>query len=207
MGQPQIILYAVRHGQTVLNKIHAFRGPMNIDLDKTGWQQANALKQYFQGTEFSHVFSSPKKRSVDTANKILEGRKQEPITNENLQALNVGDLAGKEKTPETDAIIQFHYEHQDIPMPGGESFNDFKGRVIPLLCEAIEIGLREQNPVLLSVHSSIIHELGALIGGHHNYCLVEPGGVAAVYIQDGKLDAEPIFRPKEDKVDRTSAIT
>jgi broad specificity phosphatase PhoE len=204
---PQIILYVIRHGQTTLNKQNSFRGPLNIDLDKTGWRQANKLKEYFSGVEFSHAFSSPKNRSIDTANKILEGRDTKLVVNENLQALNVGDLAGKEKTPETDAIVEFHFQNPDIPMPGGESFNDFKARVNPLLKDAIEIGLQEQNPVLLCVHSSIIHELGYLIGGHHTYCLVEPGGVAAVYIQDGELDAEPVYRAKEEITDRSTAIT
>jgi broad specificity phosphatase PhoE len=207
MNQEHPIVYVVRHGQTTLNKQGVFRGPMDIDLDKTGWQQANTLKHHFSNTDFSHAFASSKQRTIDTADKILEGHSTKLIPHDGLQALNVGDLAGKEKNAETEAVVEYHFHHQDIPFPGGESFQEFKARVIPLLVNAIEIGSQEQDPVLLVVHSSIIHELGSMLGGTHDYCLVEPGGVVEIYIKGGELDAKPIYRPKEEKLDRTAAIT
>jgi broad specificity phosphatase PhoE len=208
MGQPQPILYAVRHGQTILNAQDAYRGPTNVPLDATGWRQANKLKEYFSGQDFSYAFSSDKTRATDTVDKILEGRELKPIIHAGLRALDVGDLGGKPKTPESVEVVKYHFEHQDIPMPGGESFSGFKARVNPLILDAINLGLENENPVLLVVHSSIIHEIGTIIGGHHEYTLVEPGGVAAIFIKDGKLDAEPVYRKKEGgSMDRPNIIT
>jgi hypothetical protein len=37
-----------------------------------------------------------------------------------------------------------------------------------------------------------------MFGGHHEYTLVHPGGVACIFIKDGKLDAAPIFRERPE---------
>jgi len=37
-----------------------------------------------------------------------------------------------------------------------------------------------------------------MIGGHHEYTLVEPGGVACIFVKDGKLDAAPIFKERPE---------
>lgn len=209
LGSDNIIVYLIRHGQTQLNKGgERFRGSVDVDLDATGWRQANTLKKLFSNQDFSYVFTSDKKRAMDTADKIMEGREPHPVPVDGLRALDVGDLSGQVKTDQTREIISYHFNNPEIPIPGGESFDQFKARVNPLLVEAIEIGINSPNPVMLVVHSSIIHEAGTLLGGHHEYCLVDPGGVAAIYLKDGKLDAEAIYLPKTTgSSDRPTAIT
>jgi alpha-ribazole phosphatase len=208
MGQPQTVVYAVRHGQTVLNATDSYRGPTDVELDATGWRQANKLKEYFKDQPFSYVFTSDKKRAVDTAEKIMEGREPRPIAHQGLEALDVGILAGKPKTPESVALVAYHFNNPSLPIPGGESFDGFKARVVPLILDAIKLGIENENPVLLVVHSSIIHEIGTIIGGHHEYALVEPGGVAAIFIKDGQIGAEPIYRVKKsESMDRPNIIT
>ena len=208
MNQAHPLVYLSRHGETALNAQDSFRGPIDAPLNAKGWRQANTLKEYLSSVEFSHAFSSDKIRAVSTANKILEGRDLKNIENHNLRALDVGYLGGQPKNEENLAAIEYYVNNPDITIPDGESLNDFRGRVRPLIADAIQIALDCGIPVLLAVHSSVIHEVGVMLGGHHEYTLVEPGGVACIFIKDGELDAQPIFRPKTpEKQTRGETIT
>jgi len=172
-----------------------FRGPLDIPLDSTGVRQAHTLAYYFEPIEISRIVYSPRKRSTLTAQIIAKDKDVDIIPNDGLYAWDVGDLAGKEKTPETNAIIQHHLKFPNIAMPGGESMNDFRHRIRPLLWDAVEMGDREGIPTLIVAHSSVVHEAGAMFNQSHTSTLVKPGGVAGIFIENGHLKAEPIFRP------------
>lgn len=202
----EILVYVARHGTTILNSNGCFRGPLDPDLDKKGWADANSLKYYFEPIELGGIFYSPKKRSRHTAMLINRGRLGIPyVGHENLQALDVGDLGGQKKTPETEAVVKYHTENPDEPFAGGESFNDFRGRVRPLLVDAVKLALRYGNPTLIVAHSSIVHETGELFNGDHSSTLVDPGGCAAVFCEDGKLKAGPIFKPDLERIGHSRA--
>jgi broad specificity phosphatase PhoE len=210
LNPSEILMFVARHGTTVLNQNGCFRGPLDPDLDKKGWADANTLKYYFDPIDLGSIFFSPKMRSRHTAMLINRGRVDIPYYgNENLQALNVGHLGGQKKTPETEEEVRYHLEHPDEPFDGGESFNEFKSRVRPLLVDGIKMALKYGKPTLLVAHSSIVHETGELFNGDHSSTLVTPGGVAAVYCQDGELKAAPIFKPDLERVghQRAEVIT
>ncbi len=207
MAKPnEILLYVARHGTTILNQHNCYRGPLDPELDGQGWRDAHALSFYFEPIDISGIFYSPKKRSRHTAMLVKDKRSELPVYAEhpNLQALNVGNLGGLEKTPETEAIVQCHIDDPDLPFPGGESLNAFRNRVRPLLGHGVKMAMEYGTPVLIVAHSSIVHEIGELFNGDHSSTLVEPGGVAAVYISNGQLKAEPIFKPDLDKISKSS---
>jgi len=87
-----------------------------------------------------------------------------------------------------------------VPFAGGESFNDFKNRIRPLLLDGVKMAVRYGKPTLVVAHSSIVHETGSMFNDDHTSTLVKPGGVAAVYFQDGGLKAEPIFKPDLERI-------
>jgi probable phosphoglycerate mutase len=187
-----------RHGTTVLNQEDCFRGPLDPDLDKKGWKDAYQQAYYMDGIELGGIFTSPKKRSHETAKIVKGDRDIEIHITPNLCALDVGFLGGQKKTPETNAIIKYHVDHPDIPIEGGESLNQFRARVRPLLVDGVETALALGKPLLIVAHSSIVRETGEVFNGDNASTLVLPGGVCAVYIQDGRLKAEPIFKDDEE---------
>lgn len=196
-GEKHILVYVARHGTTDLNVANCFRGPIDAQLDKEGWRDANRLAYYFGPIDLCVIVHSDKARTRETAKQIASKHDGvNVVENCGLNAFNVGDLGGKPKNKENLSTVEWHVENPDIPLPGGESLNHFRARVRPLIQDAINLALRVGRPVLIVSHSSIIHEVGMMIGGHHEYTLVEPGGVAAIFIQNGKLDAEPIFKPR-----------
>jgi len=206
----QLVCLVGRHGTTTLNQAGCFRGPLDVDLDQAGihvaHQQAAFLTDY---DLYPVIFCSPKKRARHTAKIIQETTpKYHVVYNDALAPLNVGDLGGKKKTPETGRIVLEHVENPDVPFPGGESLNNFRNRVRPLLRDAIKLGITTGRPPLLEAHSSIIREVGFVLHPEQpEKVLVKPGGIIGIFIENGKLDARPIFKPDINNEDKAFVVS
>jgi broad specificity phosphatase PhoE len=196
-GQQHPLLYCARHGTTTLNSSNCYRGAIDVPLDSAGRKDAHRLAFFFAGIEiYPVIYLSDRKRTRETASII--GQRQTDIEYRELpqlRALNLGHLSGQKRTAETEQEIQEHVKNPDMLFEDGESLNDFRSRVRPLIGEAIELAQSSGFPVLFVVHSSIVHELGEVFEGDHNATLVRPGGVACAYIHDGRVQAEPVLKP------------
>lgn len=194
-NQNKVVVFVVRHGQTILNKEGKFRGNANPPLDSVGIEQAHKLADLFKDVPVSHIFCSDKQRAVKTA-EIISAAKGGPVhKTEALRALNVGKFSGQPRNSESEAELQSYLDDPDCQIPGGESLNDFRSRILPCLQEAIDLYEQCGVPPMLVAHSSVVHEVSNIATGDHKLILVEPGGAIAVYVNNGKIDAEPIFRP------------
>jgi phosphoserine phosphatase len=207
MSDPQIVLYLARHGTTILNANGCFRGNVNPPLDDKGFKDANTLAHYFSGIELGDIYSSDRIRATQTADAIVNRRKESYQKLPDLRALDVGNFSGKPKSPENVQRIEYYLDRPDISIPGGEPLNGFRDRIRPLFSEAIEMYNNTGLPCLFVVHSSIIHEAGTMFNNDHHSARVEPGGVAAVYFKDGKFCAEPIFKPLKKQLGQSKADT
>lgn len=197
-----ILVYLVRHGATVLNQENCFRGPLNPDLAPEGRRDAHLLSQLLKGIDFGAAFVSDKKRAMETANIVLKEHPDVYRHNTpDLHAWDVGWFGGKSKDEYGDMLDQY-VQNPDIPVPEGESLNEFKARVQPLFVEALKIADEIGKPVIFVVHSSLIHEVGAMFNDDSKSTLVKPGGAAAIYMTEGKLKAEPIFKANEEAAAR-----
>ena len=202
-----VIAYLVRHGRTSLNASGMFRGRANPPLDDVGLKQAKTVAQLFSTIDISAIFCSDKQRATKTAAIISQSKKTPVRVSEALQALDVGDFSGRPRTPESEAALQVYLDSPDTEIPGGESLNSFKARIAPCIQDAIDLYCECGIPPLLVCHSSVVHEAGSLAHGDHKSVLVEPGGVVALYINNGKLGAEPIFKPVRVVQNQSSTIT
>lgn len=207
MSEAITILFVARHGQTVLNASNCFRGNKDPSLDEKGFRDAHRLASFFQDEPLSFIVSSDRLRARQTAGVIKNERNLDVHDTPILRALDVGDFSGKKRTAENEEALEHYIDHPDIPIPGGESLNEFKSRVRPALIEAFELADDSGKPGLLVAHSSIIHEVGDWLYGQHKATLVEPGGVLSIYIKDGKIGAEPILKPIRTTDTRTDAKT
>jgi len=194
-NQNKTVVYVVRHGRTVLNATNAFRGNANPPLDDVGIKQANEIAKLFADVPVSHIFCSDKQRATKTAEIIAAAKGGQVHQSQSLRALNVGDFSGKPRNAESEAELQSYLDDPDCCIPGGESLNDFRARIRPCLQEAIDLYHECGVPPMLVAHSSVVHEIGNIANGDHKSILVQPGGAIAVYANNGKIDAEPIFKP------------
>src|SRR6185437_2373970 len=194
-----VLVYVVRHGQTVLNAQNAFRGSKNVPLDDTGKADAQNLANIFKNVDVSHIISSDRIRAKSTAAAIASKKHQPVHTTENLRALDVGKFSGEKRNQENIDALQHYIDNPDETIPGGESLNAFKSRIDPCLSEAIDLAIESGEPVLLVAHSSVVHEVGAMLKNEHKAVLVKPGGYAVIYINDrGQVDAKPVYRPDNE---------
>ena len=194
-NQNKVVTYVVRHGRTVLNATSKFRGNANPPLDDVGVEQAHRLAQLFADVPISHIFCSDKIRATKTAEIISAAKGGRVHQSEALRALNVGSFSGQPRNSKSEAELQAYLDDPDCCIPGGESLNDFRSRIKPCLQEAIDLCGECGVPPMLVAHSSVAHEIGNIANGNHKSILVEPGGAIAVYVNNGKIDAEPIFKP------------
>lgn len=193
-----VLCYVARHGTTILNSQNCFRGRNDVPLDAQGKRDANKLAFYFEPIEVSHIFSSDRKRAEETADAIGQRKGMEVYATKALRAWNVGSFSGKEKTDETVAEFEQYVRNPDMKVPDGESLKEFKNRVRPAIMEAVELGNAGGVPVLLVAHSSVIHEISSMFHGHHEACLVEPGGAIEIFKTENGVSSGAIFKPKKD---------
>ncbi len=87
------MIYFIRHGQTELNKLEILQSTSDYPLNEQGKAEAReaAEKLINRGIVFSHVYSSPYIRAVQTA-QIVTGI--DPITDDRLKEMNYGPYEG-----------------------------------------------------------------------------------------------------------------
>ena len=72
-------LYLIRHGQTDWNVAGKIQGCHDIPLNATGKRQAEYLAEGMSRRPVTHIFSSPQKRALETAQAIA-GRQGVGVT-------------------------------------------------------------------------------------------------------------------------------
>jgi broad specificity phosphatase PhoE len=172
------VLYVIRHGQTDLNAGNRFRGFMDVELDKTGRQQAAQAREFLKAVHFAQAYSSDLKRAAETLDIVLAGDKG--LMPQRLCALrpwNIGAMAGQVKSVVNKRKLSEYADDPDEPVPGGEALAWFRSRYKNVLSDI----LSRPGPSLIVQHASNDHEIGHLL--HHDLDAldVEPGGIIGIY--------------------------
>jgi broad specificity phosphatase PhoE len=191
-----VLAYFARHGTTAANTAGEFRGPSNVPLNEQGKRDAQELKEYFKDIELGDVFASNKDRTMDTAHTIVDpkGLTIQPL--KDLNALNVGYLAGEPKA-EHQKVVDYFQKNTHQKFPKGESIDYFRERSQPIIKHAIGMGAKNKKPSLVVAHSSIIHELNYILTGDHNQTLVKPGGLVGVFQTDKGPQLRALLKPSK----------
>ena len=125
-------IYLVRHGQTEWNRELRFRGRADIPLDEDGHKQASAIADTLRGKDINAIYTSPLRRSVETARPVAIVFRVETTTVQEFIDINYGDwegLACDEVRQRYAAVYRQWSEHPDlVTFPGGESLDDVKRR-------------------------------------------------------------------------------
>ena len=88
-----MILFFVRHGQTVANLEAFYSGQSDVKLTDLGRSQAEAIRPILAKYSFDKVYSSDLSRAYDTAQLAIPGCA--PITTPLLREISIGDLTGE----------------------------------------------------------------------------------------------------------------
>lgn len=130
-------LYLIRHGESEMNvATHLIGGRSNhTPLTEKGIKQAKLLGKYFLEENIfpNRVFVSPAVRTLQTCQYTLDvlNLDIEPVIVEEIQELDQGSYAGKQRTSvyTPEVVEKIKLQGKNFKLPGGESLNDVSFRM------------------------------------------------------------------------------
>jgi broad specificity phosphatase PhoE len=154
-------LIIARHGQTNWNIEERFQGQLDVTLNVTGRHQAGCLRKHLAGTTFDTVYSSPLRRSAETA-RIIAG--QLPIIFDGkLAEIHHGSWQGETKQEIAvrwpDQWSQWQDEPQRFVPSGGETAAQVRSRVEEFL------GTIQGTTILCVSHGVVIQTFLSILLG------------------------------------------
>ena len=142
------MIYIIRHGRTELNKANVLQGRSNYPLNDEGIRQAENASEMLKGTEFSHVFSSPLIRAVQTAEIVAPH--MEITVDDRLIEMDYGQYEGTDLTDMPPEIKTFFSDFIHNPAPVGmEPLQEVVRRTGEFLEEISEL----EGDILISTHA------------------------------------------------------
>jgi len=159
----KLILYIVRHGETVWNLEKRMQGRKDSPLTDLGREQAEKLRHSLKDIKWDAIYSSPLQRTHATAN-IIRSNQEIPITfRDELQEMCFGDWEGKlhqEIAEDEPQKYEDFWMSPDLYATGsGEDFFEVEKRVVKEIKEIIR-----QHPVghiLILTHTVVVKLLMA----------------------------------------------
>lgn len=135
-----MIIYIVRHGETVLNAKGVMQGRLNEPLSQSGRDLAEMTGKAMKGIHFDCCISSSLDRAKETAEIILrESENDIPIDiDDRAIEIDFGDMEGKKLSEMGDEGLKFFFDTSHFAgFPNGESIQDVCCRTQELLKELI----------------------------------------------------------------------
>jgi broad specificity phosphatase PhoE len=120
-----MILYLIRHGESLANAAGRIQGQTDPPLSELGHRQATALAAAMAHLSLDAVYASPLARALDTARPIAAAHAREPRVDDALKELNAGVFQGltweevRDRHPAASAA--WVAQDPDFRIPGGES--------------------------------------------------------------------------------------
>ena len=164
-------LYFVRHGETLWNTMGIFQGIKNSPLTEFGKEQTRKLKESLKDIKFTHFYSSPLGRALETINILTEDRidpKIEIIPE--FREINMGEVEG---IPRKDFEAMYPVEFYNL-WNNGKAYDpsNFDGETLESVYKRAKVGLKKitenhsENDILLIVsHGVTLESIFANING------------------------------------------
>ena len=165
MKKTRVLL--VRHGATELSAEDRFAGAVDVLLSDTGRDQARKLGKRLANEQISAVYSSPMKRTVETA-QLIVGEKKLPIkTMPELREIAHGRWEGRKRSEVEKEFNTEYVRWEEDPYTfapeGGESGLEVTARALPSLLKIV--GQHEGTTILVVSHKATIRLLiSSLLG-------------------------------------------
>ena len=141
-------VYIVRHGEVNHNVLGLYNNE-NEDLNSTGIEQAQLLRDEIKNLDYDVIISSPLKRALHTAN-IVNTNNKKIIIDNRLEERNPGSLSGQ-PIEVTNREEYWNY-YTEIQYGTSENIQEFFKRVYNFLDELKQ---KDYESVLIVAHSGV----------------------------------------------------
>ena len=149
-------LILIRHGQTEWNLKKRYSGFLDVGLNKTGKIQAKRLIGIFKEEKIDKVYTSDRKRAIQTARIIFKKARIEKIPD--LREVHFGVFEGltyKEIMAKYPVIYKKWLKDPfSVRPPKGEHIQDFKKRIVTALHRIVK--LNKNKTVAVFTHGGAI---------------------------------------------------
>ncbi len=127
-----MLLYLLRHGETVWNVERRIQGVSETPLNEIGRAQAKALIPPLQGRPFAALYTSPLSRARETADILAAALDLEVREDARLVEMDQGDIEGMNFDQIDEKFNGFLDKWRttpaDVQMPGGENLHQLQAR-------------------------------------------------------------------------------
>jgi broad specificity phosphatase PhoE len=150
-------IYLVRHGQTEWNRELRFRGRADIPLDENGCKQASAISDALMDKGINTIYTSPLRRSIETARPIAAVFHLEIENLQELIDINYGEWEGLAYDEVRQRYANLYRKWEERPdlvkFPNGESLEEVRRRSFAAFMEVVE--KNSGNSILIIPHRVI----------------------------------------------------
>ena len=152
-------IFLIRHGETNWNKEGRFQGQIDIPLNENGKDQARKTFEYLRYVSFNKAFSSSMHRPYETAQIILQNKKDLKIEKiDSLVEISHGLWEGKLEAEIREQwpilLKNWHDKPEEVIMPDGESIKDVSERSIEAF-NNICSSQKDNDLTLLVAHDAV----------------------------------------------------
>ena len=198
-----LTLYLLRHGQTSFSRANAFCGAaLNPDLTEDGHHMAECFAKAYAATPWQAIFTSPLKRTLETAHPLCNLTGQSPQVRDGLKEIGYGKWEGKtveEVSQEYhDDYLAWTADPAWYPPTDGEAAVSIAHRSLQVV-EEIQKVYEEGNVLIVSHKATIRILMCSLLGidvGRFRYRLACPVASVSV-IEFGKHG--PLLKSMADR--------
>lgn len=126
-------VYLVRHGESLWNPVGRYQGLLDPELSERGMEQVKRLGEHFKNMHIHAIYSSPLKRTMQTAHAIAKVKGLDVIPDRRIIEIDHGVWSGmlveevQKKYPEQ--FRQWLEEPHKVVFEGGESLLQVYERV------------------------------------------------------------------------------
>ena len=182
------MIYVIRHGQTELNNAHALQGRSDHPLNEVGVAQAREVGKRLadRGVVFSHVFSSPLQRAMQTAQLVAPDA--QVVVDKRLIEMDYGPYEGADLKVLSPELSHFFSDFVHHPAPAGmEQLSEVVARTGAFVEQIKSLS----GDVLVSTHAiamkGILEYLTPTSRGAYWSTYVGNCAVYAAGIEDGRI--------------------
>jgi broad specificity phosphatase PhoE len=162
-----MILYCIRHGETIHNAEGRLQGHSDASvLSPLGQRQSEAVAAALSGKPIEVIFASPLRRARQTAEIVAEALHLEVRTDPRLMEINVGifqdQLRADLEKDQPEALAQWLSGDPNYVIPGGESRRQLaqRGRAA---FEAIRLS-GHQQAIVVAHGGVLVSTIKSLLG-------------------------------------------
>lgn len=148
------LFYLIRHGETEHNVEGGITGQMNIELNKTGIEQAEKLGERVKNENFDSAYSSDLERTLETTKIVAEKQGLSVESFREFREMDFGVFEGKHKSEFREAVDNSETDNHFYVPENGESSHDAGERFLSKLDD-----LRKDHPdgkILVGGHSVVM---------------------------------------------------